>query len=352
MNFKKLAMTAMGGAVVLTGLMGCGGGGGSAASTLRMITVGDDGAVAAYKVESNGAISSLFSDVAAYDWVSVVPGRNPGVVYLSASDETQIGLLGLVDDTDFTGDFVIDSQAAGSKLFKHPTKNALYAMHSGLDLIEQYAINSDNTLTALALPTALTDDQPMSMVFSTDGNYAYVVCEGDETIRAYQLSPNGTLTQLPGAVYAAGNNPRKAVISDDGANIYVMSATANFRQAAVNVDGTLTPLNPVEVAYPMGNFRAAMTGLNTLCFYRESDEGIETYGRNPNGTMSDLGAGNFATSSQVDLFRMPGQNLIALLATASSTVKAVQMNASGVGTEVGSVAVPAGTRDLTIISIQ
>jgi len=348
MNWKNLVLAALGGAAILPGLVGCGGGGSTAASNIRMIAVGDNGQVAAYRVELNGSITSLFSDIAAYDWVSVVPGRNPGIVYLSASDETQIGVLGLVDDTDFTGDFVIDSQAAGSKLFKHPTKNALYAMHSGLDVIEQYAINSDNTLTALALPTALTDDQPMSMVFSTDGNYAYVVCEGDETIRAYQVSPNGTLTQLPGAVYAAGNNPRKAVISDDGANIYVMSATANFRQAAVNVDGTLTPLNPVEVAYPMGNFRAAITGLNTLCFYRESDEGIETYGRNLDGTMSDLGAANFSTSGTTNVFRMPGQDYILLLT--SGTAKSVKMGSNGVGTQVNSAALPPGIRDVTFIA--
>lgn len=352
MNLKKLAMAAVGGAVVLTGLLGCGGGGGSAASTIRMITVGDNGAVGVYRVEGSGATTQLFTDAGSFDWVSVVPGRVPGYFYLSASDTNEVGVLALVDDTDLTGDFVATTMASGGKLFKHPTKNALYVMHSGLDVIEQYSISLDGNLAPLAIATAPTDDQPTSMVFSADGNYAYVVCEGDEVIRAYQVSPTGIMTQMPGEVYSAGNGARKAVISDDGANIYVMSSATNFRQAMVNGNGTLTPLNPVDVAYPMANFRAAITGLNTLCFYRESDEGIETFGRNPNGTMSDLSATNFATSGPVDLFRMPGQNLIALLSTGSSTVKAVQMGANGVGTEVGSVAIPTGTRDLTFISIQ
>ncbi|QYK52744.1 MAG: beta-propeller fold lactonase family protein [Fimbriimonadaceae bacterium] len=348
MNWKNLVLAALGGAAILPGLVGCGGGGGSAASSIRMIAVGDNGQVAAYKVESNGTISAVHSDLATYDWVSVVPGRNPGVFYTSASDETQIGVIALVDDTDFTGDFITDSQAAGSKLFKHPTKNALYVMHAGLDIIEQFAINVDNSVTPLALATAPTDDQPTSMVFSKNGNYAYVIAEGSATVRAYQVSPNGTLTQLPGAVYAAGINPRKIVISDDGVNVYVMSATTNFRQAQVNSDGTLTPLNPVDVAYPMGNFRAAITGLNTLCFYRESDEGIETYGRNQNGTMSDLGVPNFATSGTTNVFRMPGQDYLLLLT--GTQARAVRMGANGSGTEIDSEVLPAGIRDITFIS--
>lgn len=348
MNWKNLVLVALGGAAILPGLVGCGGGGGSAASNIRMIAVGDNGQVAAYKVESNGTISAVYSDLAAYDWISVVPGRNAGLTYLTASDDSRIGVLGLVDDSSFTGDFVIDTLAAGSKLFKHPTKNALYAMHEGLDTIEQFAINSDNTVAPLALPTAPTDDQPTSMVFSANGNYAYVIAEGSATVRAYQVSPNGTLTQLPGAVYAAGINPRKIVISDDGVNVYVMSATTNFRQAQVNSDGTLTPLNPVDVAYPMGNFRAAITGLNTLCFYRESDEGIETYGRNPNGTMSDLGAANFSTSGITNIFRMPGQDYLLLLA--GTQARAVRMGANGTGTEIDNEVLPVGIRDVTFIT--
>jgi len=64
------------------------------------------------------------------------------------------------------------------------------------DTISQYAINSDGSLTALAPLTVATGKQPLDIVVTRDGKFAYVVNSTDDTISQHKINSDGTLTPL------------------------------------------------------------------------------------------------------------------------------------------------------------
>jgi len=83
-----------------------------------------------------------------------------------------------------------------------PDSKHLYVV-GGLvsDTISQYSINTDGSLTALAPLTIVPGKQPLDIVVTRDGKFAYVVNATDDTISQYRINSDGTLTPLtPGSV--------------------------------------------------------------------------------------------------------------------------------------------------------
>jgi hypothetical protein len=338
--------------IALVGLLtfaGCGGGGSvqaPSAAEYRMMSVASNGAVALFKVTSGGVMTSLWQDSSPAQFSSVTEGQLPNYAYASASntDGVYIAIFENDDISAFTG--VAIASDAGSLLFKHPTKPALYAVVPSQNTIDQWTINGDGTLTAMANPQANADLSPRDMVFNPNGNFAYVVSRNSKVVRVYSIDANGALVFIPGAAYPTTINPTKVVITDDGAHLYAMGEDKDISQFSIGGNGLLTPLAPQKVAYPMGNFRAAMTANNVLSFYRESDEGIETFGRTGNGQLTNMSVVNFETSTTTDVYRLPGQNLLMLLARGTGAAKTVAMGSNGVGTETSSATLPPTTVDV------
>lgn len=331
MNRWKLMFGTMAAAAVLA-MTGCGGGGGlsqTIANEYRMYAVAQSGAMGLYRVNSSGVVTQLWTGNSASQFRSVAPGRNKGEVYVSSNSTDSIVLARFINDLPGPSNGVAVAENSGSLLYKHPTKNVLYALVPTNDIVEQWAMNVDGTLTPLVNQILATDDDPVDMVFHPSGNYAYILSKGNGIIRTYAVAANGALSFVNGGSLLAGSQPTSIEITDDGNNVYVMSATQNIAQFSVNGNGTLAPLGTPSAQYPMGNFRAAITNNNVLSFYREADEGIETFGRTGGGLLADKGAANFATTGTTDVHRLPGLNLLLLIRRGNGATQTVAVDSSG-----------------------
>lgn len=327
-------------------LAGCGGGGVLAptAPEYRMVTVASSGTVAMYSVSSAGSMSQIGTTSTGYQFVSVEAMTDR--LYASASNTDGIYSIGFSNDAPFSNSVVATASDSGSLLFKHPTKSALYAVVPAQNTVDQWTINVDGSLTAMVPGSVGTDMSPRDMVFHPSGNYAYVVNRGSEVVRVYSIDSNGALSLIPGAAFSTNSHPVKLIMTDDGAHLYAMSEDNDISQFSIGGNGLLTPLAPQKTVYSMGNFRAAMTANNVLSFYRESDEGIETFGRSGNGQLTNLGAANFATNAITDVYRLPGQNLLMLLAKGSGSSTTISMGSNGIGTLQSEAVLPVNTVDV------
>ncbi|MFM9872672.1 MAG: beta-propeller fold lactonase family protein [Fimbriimonadaceae bacterium] len=342
-SWQSFAALAVVGSIVLAG---CGGGGVLAPSApeYRMVSVASSGTVAMYSVSSAGSMSQIGTTSTGYQFVSVEAVTDR--LYASASNTDGIYSIGFSNDAPSSNSVLATASDSGSLLFKHPTKSALYAVVPAQNTIDQWTINANGSLTAMAPGSVGTDLSPRDMVFHPSGNYAYVVNRGSEVVRVYSIDSSGALSLIPGAAFSTNSHPVKLIMTDDGAHLYAMSEDNDISQFSIGGNGLLTPLAPQKTVYPMGNFRAAMTANNILSFYRESDEGIETFGRTGNGQLTNMSVANFATNSTTDVYRLPGQNLLMLLARGTGTSKTVAMGSNGVGMESSSASLPAVTVDV------
>lgn len=343
-NWKVVGGVAVIAAMALTG---CGGGGSvlaPSATEYRAVSVANNGTVALYSMNSAGAFSQLGTKNTGFQFLSVAATVNH--LYASATNTDGIYQIDFVADMPANSGTTVTASDSGSFVFKHPTRNALYAVVPSQNVIDQWTINANGSLTAMPTAQVNADLSPRDMVFNPNGNFAYVVSRNSKVVRVYSVANDGALTFIPGAAYPTTINPTKVVITDDGVHLYAMGEDQDISQFSIGGNGLLTPLAPQKVAYPMGNFRAAMTANNVLSFYRESDEGIETFGRSGNGQLSNKGAANFATNGTTDVYRLPGQNLLMLLQKGSGAAKTVTMGSNGVGAETSATSYPAGTVDV------
>ncbi|MBL8067188.1 MAG: beta-propeller fold lactonase family protein [Armatimonadetes bacterium] len=337
------------GVVGLMALTGCGGGGSVLApvsAEYRLAAITNSGGFGLYKVTSAGLVTELFSGSGSSQYASIVEGVNANDLYFSFNNNSNISLVKFMNDAPFSSGNAATAGGSGSLLFLHPTRSMLYALLPNQSKIDQFAISPDGSLTVQ--PQADADAMPVDMVFNPNGNYAYVVSKNSKVVRVYAIDADGTLSLIPGAAYPTAINPAKIVITDDGANLYAMGQDQDISQFAIGANGLLTPLAPQKASYPMGNFRAAMTANNVLSFYREADEGIETLGRTGGGQLSNLGAPNYVTSATTDIYRLPGQNLLFLLARGTGSGQTVSMGSNGIGTQLSTSSLLPGVSDVAL----
>ena len=344
-NWKVVAGMAVLGALALPG---CGGGGGSvlapSATEYRMVSVASNGTVAMYSLTTGGAMSQIGTMNTGFQFTSVAATVDH--LYAAASNTDGIFKIDFVDDAPANSGTAATASDSGSFVFKHPTRNALYALSPTMNKIDQWTINANGSLTAMGVAQVNADLSPRDMVFNPNGNFAYVVSRNSKVVRVYSIDGNGALTFIPGAAYPTTINPLKVVITDDGAHLYAMGEDQDMSQFSIGGNGLLTPLAPQKVAYPMGTFRAAITANNVLSFYREADEGIETFGRTGNGQLTNMSVANFDTNGTTDVYRLPGQNLLMLLAKGTGAAKTVSMGSNGVGAQNSTASLPVLTVDV------
>lgn len=339
MKFPNILALAVAACAIIAG---CGGGGGAAGGSGKLLVTAGNSGVHVYSLAANGVPSLVAAEV---DGVAptIAPGRTPGTVYVFVS-----GANVIAHGVYANGAIVFSDAGQGPSgpayLFKHPSKNVLYAVSPVDDAIYQYSMNTNGVLLPMVPPFVATGNTPTSLVFTPDGNSAYVSCQGSDSIRRFSVGVSGALTSQ-GDV-AAGDQPTRLLMSDDGVNLYAMSLSQNFAQFTVNANGTLTAL--AAGSYPMGNMRAVITPDSVVAFYREADEGIETLVRSGNGTLTNPNTTNLVTNSVTSLYRLPiAGRVLALTQTGSARV--VTINANGTFGTVLDTTVATGITDATVI---
>lgn len=325
-------------------LVGCGGSGGGANKQIRLLAVGS-GSASYYSVSESGALTQI----AVYDNAgqirSVVAGDASGSFYFSQTNSDAVFLAkfdlnGIVS----TVDSGLAAPDAGAVLYRHPSKPMVYALAPTSNMMSQGTIQANGNLTPAASASVMVGSKDLA--FSADGQFAYVAFTTIDQIGIYAVGATGLIGANPMMVVNTVDEPAKLIVSDDGANLYVMSSAGGIGQFAIQ-GGNLVALNPAVIPYASANFRAAMTGNGVLSFYREDDEGIETYGRTVGGVLTNLGAENVMTSAVTDVYRLPGTNMVLLL-TGSGSGRVMAMGSNGVGSQLGTVSFPAGVKSLAL----
>lgn len=128
-----------------------------------------------------------------------------------------------------------------------PDGKYLYVMDkgatgSGANSVSGYSIGADGSLTALAGSPFAAGTQPTWIVFTPNGQYAYVADSGEDAISAYSVSA-GVLTPLPTPTFPTDENPQDLTIDASGTHLYAPVASGSTAGAVdwfpINADGTL-----------------------------------------------------------------------------------------------------------------
>lgn len=340
----KALTVAVGLMSVALALVGCGGSGGGTNKQIRLLAVGS-GSASYYSVSESGALTQLAVYNNAGQIRSVVAGDASGSFYFSQVNSDAVFLAkfdlnGIVS----TVDSGLAAPDAGSVLYKHPSKPMVYALASTSNTMTQGTMLGNGSVTPAVSVSVVVGSKDLA--FSANGQFAYVAFTATDQIGIYAVGETGLIGANPMMVVNTVDEPAKLIVSDDGANLYVMSSASGIGQFAIQ-GGNLVALNPAVIPYASANFRAAMTGNGVLSFYREDDEGIETYGRTVGGVLTNLGAANVVTSAVTDVYRLPGTNMVLLL-TGNGSGRVMAMGSNGVGSQLGTVSFPAGVKSLAL----
>jgi 6-phosphogluconolactonase (cycloisomerase 2 family) len=118
--------------------------------------------------------------------------------------------------------------------------------------VSAYAIGSNGVLGANGAPnTVASGTQPYTAAADPKGQHLYVANESAGTLSQYAINVDGTLTAMNPASIAAGTFPRFVLVDPSGSYVYVTNSGDNtVAQYAIGADGTLT-------AVPSGTVSAA-----------------------------------------------------------------------------------------------
>jgi 6-phosphogluconolactonase (cycloisomerase 2 family) len=115
--------------------------------------------------------------------------------------------------------------------------------------IDVYTINANGTLTKNGLSVPFSQFAFQCAV-TPDGKYLYVVALNtpDNVVAQYAINANGTITPLSPPTVPAGSFTTSVTVSPDGKYLYVTNNKDNtISQFRINADGTLRPLSPPNV---------------------------------------------------------------------------------------------------------
>ena len=243
-------------------------------NTVSVYTIGTDGTLTAGTAKTTGTnpVSVAFKTIGGNSYAYV---PNFGSNNISVYD---VGIGGALTEKSPTGSPV----AAGtnpSSITVHPTNNFAYAVNTSSASIYIYTINSDGSLTAGAAVSTGTNPGPVVLNpagLNTAGTTAYVANTGSNTISVYIVDTStGALTQS--ATVSTASNPVTVVITPNGRFAYVPNLRSNAISAyTIGTDGALSAYaniaagtNPYAIAIDptSGYLYAANYGSNNISVY-------------------------------------------------------------------------------------
>jgi 6-phosphogluconolactonase (cycloisomerase 2 family) len=222
-------------------------------------------------------------------------------LYLASAGDNQVAGFAINSTsgalTALPGSPYASGSGAGAIPAFSPNGKFLYVMDQGTtgataNTVFGYAIGSDGSLTAIAANGFAAGTHPSWIVFTPNGNFAYVSDEGQDAISAYSVNATtGALTPLSTPTFATDEHPEDLTIDATGTHLYAPVANGATAGAVdwfpINADGTLgarssipagvTPLYlDIDPAAPYA--------------YVSSSGGAEVYGYSINATTGALTA--------------------------------------------------------------
>jgi DNA-binding beta-propeller fold protein YncE len=128
------------------------------------------------------------------------------------------------------------------------------AAAESLNLVYQFDVEADGTLSAKGQPTVTAGDFPSDVAVSPDGESAYVTNTGSDTVSQYDVGTGGVLTPKAVGATGAGDSPGGVAISPDGSAVYVTNfgdsqmGGGSVSQYTVGDGGALSPGRPQTAA--------------------------------------------------------------------------------------------------------
>jgi DNA-binding beta-propeller fold protein YncE len=123
-----------------------------------------------------------------------------------------------------------------------PDGTSVYVTNFNQNLVYQYDVAADGTLTAKTTPTVKTGGSPFAIAVNPDGRAAYVVNADDGTVSQYDIGPGGALSPTIPPTATAGRLPSGVAVTPDGKSVYVTDCNDNtVSQYSVGAGDTLAP---------------------------------------------------------------------------------------------------------------
>lgn len=228
-----------------------------------------DQTVTQYSIGSNGTLTKTAA-------TAVLTGVHPWDISVTPDDKyvyvTDHG-TGLVGGTTLE-QYAVASDGSLSALTPatvttdaYPTGHAvdasgthLYVANAGTDAVSQYSIGSDGQLAALVPATVPGGSQPDFIAIHPSGKFAYApnftpgtTTQPAGTVSQYAIATDGTLSALPGASPATGLGPVWLSFDAFGRYAYVINLTmGTVSEYSVGIDGTLSLMVEAALAGPNG----------------------------------------------------------------------------------------------------
>jgi DNA-binding beta-propeller fold protein YncE len=276
------------------------------------------GAVSAFSIGSNGALTpvpgSPFPAGSFPVSVTVDPtGKFAYVVNVfsngvfgavSAFSISSNGALTPVPGSPFPAGLVPESLAVD------PTGKFAYVANlssftSGFGAVSAFSIGSNGALTPVPGSPFPAGFHPLSVTVDPIAKFAYVANEFDNNVSAYSIGSNGALTPVPGSPFATiGEDPVSVAVDPTGQFAYVAdfgisSGTNGVSALSIGSNGALTPVpgspfttggGPTSVAVdPTGKFAYVVN--SQIVF------GVSGYSIGSNGALTPVPGSPFATGS-------------------------------------------------------
>lgn len=132
-------------------------------------------------------------------------------------------------------------------------------------LVSQYTIGADGALTAMATPTVNTGTAPITVSASPADSYAYVLGRDADMIHQFAISGDGSLTNLDPIYIATLGNvssvPVSISVDPSGKYAYVANyVDNNISQYTIGADGTLSEMATPTVGAGTGPTAIVVVG--------------------------------------------------------------------------------------------
>lgn len=210
------------------------------------------------------------------------------------------------------------------------------------DVIAQYRVAADGTLSVMSPPSVATAAGPVEVVSSLDGQFLYVNNAGAGLISQYRIGPDGALTaQSPPNVAPASGDAGEIAISPNGKFLY--AGGSQISQFSVGEDGRLTPLVPATVGSDGDDIK--ITPDNKF-LYSSAGDGVDQYSISPTGQLTALTPAHTGSVRTLELAMTANGKFIyatGLSASFDSVIAQFSIGADGHLSELAPPTVPTGS---------
>jgi len=186
-----------------------------AVSQLTPINPSSSGSITQFKVESDGALTTLntttLNNTATGNSLFSTVAVSPGSQYLLASGAYGISEFGIGSD-GILGATAIPP-TGGTALAFTPDAQFVFAANNADNTLNSYGLSASGVLTPIN--TVTTGGYPTYVAVDGSGKFAYVANSNDGTISEYTISAGGVLSDN-GSISTGGNNPGSLAVSPGG----------------------------------------------------------------------------------------------------------------------------------------